>query len=403
MGKRLFSLGITLLLTVLQCGCWNRIELNELSIVSATAVDIKKNGKWEISYQLVIPQAISATTGVSTSGAPVYVFSTEGESMRGAINVTSRELSRKLYFPHNLVVVVSEKAAKAGIDPLLDVYLRNPDSRETVTVFLARGRARRMLEQLVPMEKIPAAAVLHMVQNETKNGSSMQAMTVFQVMQDLLGPSHATGIPSLTISGSGKLYDSLDQMKKTFADTKIKLGQIGIIKENKLTGWLSEQESLGTLWLSGKAKNTTISFSCNDKGKRSSSFRVTKASTKTTPQAAGGKIRMHVNVKASGTLTEYQCADDLSKPTSITKVEQAISEELKRVTRKSWKALQNHHADIVGFGTLMHEKYPQYWKSLAPSWNDRLDNVELDLRVSVKVNRVGMSSNSFESTLKKSE
>ncbi len=78
------------------------------------------------------------------------------------------------------MVVVSEEAAKAGIAPLLDVYLRNPDSRETVTVFLTHGRARLILEQLVPMEKIPAAAVLHMVQNETKNGSTLRAMTVFK-------------------------------------------------------------------------------------------------------------------------------------------------------------------------------------------------------------------------------
>ncbi|MFC5650761.1 hypothetical protein ACFPYJ_16930 [Paenibacillus solisilvae] len=210
MGKRLFSIGTALLLTVLQCGCWNRIELNELSIVAATAVDIKKDGKWQISYQLVIPQAISGTTGISTNAAPVYVFSTEGESIRSAINNTSKELSRKLYFPHNLMVVISEEAAKAGFAPIMDVYLRNPDSRETVTVFLTHGRARRILEQLVPMEKIPAGAVLHMVQNETKNGSSLRAMTVFQVMQELLGPTHSTGIPSLTMAGGGEKYDSLD-------------------------------------------------------------------------------------------------------------------------------------------------------------------------------------------------
>ena len=404
MCKRLIRISTALLLIILQCGCWNRIELNELSIVSATAVDINKDGKWQISYQLVIPQAISATTGISTNAAPVYVFSTEGESIRGAINNTSKELSRKLYFAHNLMVVVSEEAAKAGIAPLLDVYLRNPDSRETVTVFLTHGRARLILEQLVPMEKIPAAAVLHMVQNETKNGSTLRAMTVFQMMQDLLGPTHSTGIPSLTITGSGEQYDSLDLMKKTYAQRKIKLSQLGIIKDNKLIGWLSGQDSAGTLWLAGQIKNTTVSFACNSNSKaRSSSFLITKANTKVTPQVKGGKIRMRVNVKASGSIVEYRCTDELSKPASITKVERDISEELKRVIMKSWKSLQKHHADIVGFGTIMHEDYPQYWKKIAPSWNDRLDRVELDLQVKVKVNRVGLSNRSFESTLKMSE
>ena len=129
MYKRLFSISTALLLIVLQCGCWNRIELNELSIVSATAVDIKKNGKWEISYQLVIPQAISATTGVSTNVGPV-MFSTEGESMRVESIIRARSFLGSLLC-HNLMVVVSEEAAKAGIAPLMDVYLRNPDYCET--------------------------------------------------------------------------------------------------------------------------------------------------------------------------------------------------------------------------------------------------------------------------------
>ncbi|MFC5650760.1 Ger(x)C family spore germination C-terminal domain-containing protein [Paenibacillus solisilvae] len=185
---------------------------------------------------------------------------------------------------------------------------------------------------------------------------------------------------------------------------KLKLGQIGIVQDEKLTGWLSEQDGLGTIWLAGQIKSTTMAFSCNEDEKvPTSSFRVIKANTKVTPQVINGRIRMRVNVKTSGTLMEYRCAEDLSTPASITKVEQAIAEQLKRIMMKSWEALQKQRADIVGFGTLIHEKYPRYWKSIASSWNDRLDNVELDLRVKVKINRVGMSSKSFESILNESK
>ncbi len=83
-----------------------------------------------------------------------------------------------------------------------------------------------------------------------------------------------------------------------------------------------------------------------------------KANTKVTPQVKGSNIRMRVNVKASGTIVEYRCADDLSQPASITKVERDISEELKRVIMKSCKSLQKNHADIVGFGTIMRERIP---------------------------------------------
>ena len=84
-----WRLMLPLLVCLLVSGCWNRVELNDIAVISATGVDWK-DGKWVVSYQVVIPQAISSQSATSNSAA-VNVFSTKGESFRSAVSKASQE------------------------------------------------------------------------------------------------------------------------------------------------------------------------------------------------------------------------------------------------------------------------------------------------------------------------
>lgn len=147
----IWKLLLPLLVCVLTAGCWNSVELNDIAVISGTGIDWK-DGSWVVSYQVVMPQVISSQSP-SSNAAAVNVFSTKAESFRGAVSKTSLEISRRLYFSHTQIVIIGQEAARKGFGSLLDTYLRNHDSRETVSVYLSKGSARRMLEQLVPLEK----------------------------------------------------------------------------------------------------------------------------------------------------------------------------------------------------------------------------------------------------------
>lgn len=56
--KRFFLVSISLALILLLTGCWNRNELNELSIVLAMGID-KKDDLYEVSLQVVNPNQMS--------------------------------------------------------------------------------------------------------------------------------------------------------------------------------------------------------------------------------------------------------------------------------------------------------------------------------------------------------
>ncbi|MBD2871427.1 Ger(x)C family spore germination protein [Paenibacillus arenilitoris] len=399
---KLFKLFLAIVLALPAGGCWNRVELNEIGIVSATGVDLKE-GKWQISYQVVIPQAISGNVGTPSSAAAVNVFSTTGDSFRSAISRASQETSRRLYFAHNQIVIISQEAARSGLEQLFDVYLRNADSRETVSVFLAKGSARRMLEQLIPLEKIPGAAIQRMIANEEANSSVFREMTMHDVLFDLLGASQATGIPSLTVAGSSESLDQADKLSRTNTPSKVRLNDLGLIDKDRLVGWISKSESRGVMWLAGHIKRATVAFSCreDDKGLKESSVLVTRAKTKLRPEKSGGKWVMHVAVDAEGTLMEYNCEGDLTKPGDVGKVEKAIEEEIKREMELGWQAVRKHKTDVVGFGGSIRQNDSKAWKSMKDDWPEEFSRMDARLSVRMKVGTTGMSGSGFKKTQKK--
>ncbi|REK76437.1 Ger(x)C family spore germination protein [Paenibacillus paeoniae] len=395
---RLLLLGSLLLL---QTGCWNRVELNDIAIISATGVDWE-NGKWVLTNQIVIPKAISGQAGGGRTAA-VNVFSSTGDNFRIAISKASQESSRRLYFSHNQIVIIGQEAARKGVGPLLEAYLRNHDSRETVDVFLSKGTARLMLEQLIPLEQIPGAAIQRMIVNEEMSSSSYRQMTIHHVLMDLLGHTKATSIPGLALAGSGESTDRVDMLSQTSTPSKVRLSELGLVYGDKLVGWIGEEQSKGVMWLTNHVDKTTVAFACTagGKGRQGSSARVLHSVTKVKPQQQDGKWVMKVNIEAQGTLLEYDCGGDLMKPEEIWEVERLVEERIASIVTDGWEVVRKHKVDVLGFGTLIYKHHPKTWKVIERNWKEEFPQTEIELNVNMKLSSTGMSGKSFKEAQKK--
>ncbi|KQX51599.1 Ger(x)C family spore germination protein [Paenibacillus sp. Root444D2] len=407
MGTSFFHGWLRLLTSIFLClllsGCWDRIELNQLGITSATAIDW--NGKdWTVSYQIVIPQTISSQSmgGNASQQAPVIVFSTSGDSIRGAIQKSSLEMPRALFFAHNRIVVIGEEAAKHGISQLMDTYLRNAESRETVSLFVTRGEGRRILEQVAPLEKLPGAAVRNMIHNEDKNGSNFNQVMVHNVMMGMTSDSSFTLIPEVIISGIGIRPDSsIAELKKTTSANKLKLGRLGIFKKDKLVGWFTSDEGYGINWIRDTINKTVLRIGCS-KGSKDykSAIRITKATTKLKPiLTSDGQWVMKVEANAAGVLIENGCNDDVSKLKGVKVTEDIANEEVKSLMTKAFQAAIEKNADVFGFADVIHRKHPKVWKNIKNDWEQQFPTLQLEPSVHIKIDRIGMSNKPFNQLL----
>lgn len=401
--RRVCHIAAIVLMTLPLYGCWNRTELNELGITSATGMDFK-DGKWSLTFQVVVPSAMwsgagSGAAGGSGSQSSVHVFSTTGDTIREAVRNSYRSFSRKLYFSHTDVLVIGKQAAEEGIAQILDLYLRNFDARETVLVTVADGYASEILRQFVPPERLPGNALAKILLWEEKNSGMLPAVKVFDIAQNMYSDAKAIGVPEIVLQSSddkGRTeLKSMDIFKTTSKPARLKLGRIGAFKGDRLVGWLNDKEGLGVAWLKDNVKNSVLSFPCPSSGggQGLSSYQIRRAKVQITPHLQDDRLTMHIRVKTKGYLMESTCQGNFGSPSFIGSLERELEKEISQEIETGWQAVLRLQLDLPGFADRVHRKYPRQWKNLKDGWEGRLKQIDLDVHVEAKLRNIGLTQN----------
>jgi spore germination protein KC len=379
-------------------GCWDRTELNQLAITSATAVDYI-DGQWINTFQVIIPAAISSSMSASGGGAaklPVISYSTQGKTIREAVGKSAFESPRRLFFAHTRVVIISSAAIQQGVSPLIDVYFRSPDARETVSLLITEGEARPILEQLMQIQIIPGDGIEETILGEARDLSILPNIKMYNLAMELVGPSKSAVLPEILVSGSPGVTTA-DELNKTVLSSKLRLGRLAVLGPDKLVGWLSRREALGVSFMRNTVNQTVITFPCMASSQKDdSTIHISRAETRLTPHKSGDHYIVDVEVNGEGTLQETNCPLDLNKPETVHAMEKQLENQVAEVINNSWMAVQKLKTDVVGFADLIHRKYPKEWKQLAPNWQSAFLQIEIRPKVDMAIKRVGLSTKSFK-------
>lgn len=392
-----------MLMCLFETGCWNRRELGELGIVMATAIDIDKNNQWVTSFQVVNPGAIATQMGGSNGQSPVTVFSTKGKTLRDAFQNAGMETPRTLFLAHNRVVLMSENVAKRGIKQIIDFYLRDIESRETMKLILTKGNAGEVLEILTPIEKIPGNTIRKILETEEASLSIIRSVNIHEFMSTLASsPSTSAILPGIKVSGEQRMQTVLEALQKTRRRAAITLGSIGVFREAKLAGWLSQEESAGLAWISDAISNTVITFPCEgmNHDRQLSSFFVEKGSTKLIPRLSNRKLAITVDIKAKGVLNESACKLNLQDPEVLKKLEKPIQDQIKKEVEMAFKGAKRLKTDVLGFSNAFHKKYPTAWKEMKDRWDESFVDIKMNVTVHANIRRTGIINNSVSKILK---
>ncbi|WP_379136218.1 Ger(x)C family spore germination protein [Paenibacillus sp. sgz500958] len=404
--RRLWVISVFVLACLVLSGCGSRIELNDLGILAATGVDGVK-GDWTITYQVIIPSAISAGSSVSPGGgssqAAVHTFSTHGTTIREAIDTSNLENPRKLYFAHNNVLIIGKKAAEAGIEEVLDTYFRSTDARETVNVLIADGEARNLLKMLVPPEKIPGQALKKILKMDNSLGAYYPSISVYELTLKTISDSGAVGVPEVSLAGSdGTSPKSIDIFKQTSPRLKLKLSGLSVFHHARRVASLNRRESLGISWLTNHVKSSTLSFKDenSDSGDTAlSTFRVDKTKVTVTPVKGPLHFTLNVKAKVAGELIGSTSGEDISKSRSVAHMQKQVEKIVEAQIMQGWTAVQRLDIDLVGIADKVHRKYPHYWKQNKDIWPEELSRMEINLDVKAVIRRPGLFQKSLSKLL----
>ena len=369
---------ICILLIIILTGCWNRRELDTLGIVMGIGVDKPQEpGKIKLTAQVVKPGEIKSSKkeGGGGSGSDAYLnIEDTGDTVFSTLRDMTNLSSRKLFFPHNQVLIIGRSIAEEGVRKYVDFFTRDPETRNNVWVLVAQETAGEVLDVGAQLEKIPASNISKIVEGEAAATSQTLAVRLSDFLERLMSKTTAPVAPIIRVSGEGD--------KKIAAITGT-----AVFKDDKLVGKLDKSEGRGLLWILGKVKSGIINVEGpqNDKV----SLEIIHAQSKLAPEIKGSEITMKIAVSEEGNIGEEMGTEDLSMLSEIEILEQRKTEVIRNEIMAAVKKAQELNADIFGLGDAVHKKYPKQWKSMESNWDEIFPNIKVEVKIEAKLRLMG--------------
>lgn len=397
MRKNLTLFIILMVSITLLTGCWNRREINELSIATAIGIDKSEEG-YLVTVQLINPAEIASEK--ASTRTSITTYRTSGETVFEALRRLTLETPRKVYWAHLRLLVFGEEIAKDGIRKTLDFIVRDPEIRSDFYIIIARNeKADKFLNILTPVEQIPANKVFSSLKMSEKAWASTYHVQLDELVSSLVSEGRNPVLTGAIIKGDPEIGMDINNLHKVDPPTTLQIRYIAAFKKDKLVGWLNENESKGYNYIVGHVSSTIVNIPCSGDSKAAIELIRTKATVK--GKVEYGEPKIVVEISTEGNVGEIECEVDLSKPENIykleTKVEKEIKGEIEAAIKKCQKDLKS---DIFGFGEAIHRADPKAWKELKTNWDNEFENLEVNIKVTVKIRRTGTITKSFQKEAK---
>ncbi|WP_339372109.1 Ger(x)C family spore germination protein [Paenibacillus elgii] len=383
---------LTLLILILQTGCWSRVELNDVAIVTASAIDLAQDGKYRLSVQIL---KMKMTKGISEKGGSsdnaTLIISAKGDTIMDALNILQKKIPRLIIFSHNRVVIVGEKMARAGIAPAIDFFSRHREARGNSFLLTTKGEAVELLKVPSNFEIFTAEEMREEEKARMLDSASVRDF-IYRLFEKGIEPT----------SSQMQVVPLSDQNgKPTKEDEKLGLGLVGvgIYRKDKLLGWMERPEAECLLWLRNKMGNSVLTVAVPEKDKPPGrvSVQLISAKTKFKSKISGEKIQFDVAIKMTGELFENSTKLSIKEMNNLNKIQHALEKGIEnRVTMTVKKLQKQFKSDVVGFGNILHRQHKNDWNIIfADRWEEEFPNIEVNTKATFKLIGTGRANESI--------
>ena len=386
----LVILGNTLLLS----GCWSKKELTDLAIVAAFGIDKNEEGRYVGTMQIINPGNVATGMqgGGGSQGPPVSIVTGTGNSIVEISRRTSRKLSRRLYYAHTNLVVISEDLAKEeSISSILDPLERDAQFRSTAIIVIAQGsKASDIVKVLTAIDKIPSNKVIKTLKFTEKTWGENITVNMQDAIKTLVSPGKELVVSGFRVSGDVDKGGKMENTQETHPSSLLYAGSLAIFKTGKLTQWIDGETARGSVILLDKLNASA--FGVKWEGKDDAIlYELIRQKTNVMVKMEKGKPHVSIEVQAEGNIGEVSVPIDLTNPDVLLKIEKEIEKEIKKEISMAIKQAKKNKSDIFGFGDALHRSNPEAWKKMKSEWADvYFPGVKTNIVVDAFIRRTGL-------------
>lgn len=379
------QLAFLVLAVFLLTGCWSRVEVNDLAIVSLVALDRTEDGEIKLWLHVVVPsRATQSAAGSAGTGAgmgrPFLTLAATGRTVLEAANQVQTHLPRRIFWAHARVVLIGENLAREGTRPVVDFLTRHRELRLTNYVLVVRGSLEDLLASVNDLDLLPSESIREIERLQ---------LSVAATLRDW---GQAMGS-----TGEDPLLGLVDQVPPPAGAPRgqnpmVRISGSALFRDDRLVGFSDFATTRGFLWLRSNLPRGVLTVTLEGlEGDVSVEWLATRIERQV--RLENGRVFIYVEVTAEGDVSESQAPLDLSDPTQLRRIETALNKRIRQRMEAAIAKMRELEIDPVGFGELIHQQQPAAWKRLEKDWpGSGLRQVRVVLHVNARVRRTGLSS-----------
>lgn len=375
---RKIAIVLVLIFSFLQTGCWNAREINELAFVLSIGIDKADDG-FKITAQIASPETYSKTPSGNVAGEkgkPFWMVSSTGKTIFEAIRNMASISSRRIFWSHIKVIIISENLARSNTLEIFDFFSRNPELRLRTLVAVTPEDTGKLLEVVPTTDKDPAIYLEKIIENRNLTGKSYGIM-LKDFLEDYLDPNVGP-VTSRIILDKSKLKPDL------------KTSGAYVFDGDKLIAPLKEDNTRGLLWLRNKMNDSIMVVDCPYDDKPTT-LEIKKAKSSLKSSLDNEVPRFTINVNVDAVLTEQSCLTDFNNREKLGELEKALAADIRKDIEATITTAKDLKIDFLGLSRIMHRQHRSEWHKISSKWNTLFRNTEVTIAVKVDINHVSLA------------
>lgn len=367
-----FAVILGLLFTI--TGCWDLEEVDRRNFTATIGIDLKTGTGDQIELSVQVPQSQKMLPPGARAGEPGKKFnmiSITAETVRNAFGDLQMKTSGNLVIQQNKSVILGDAAARRGVDPLLEWFLRSPTAPPQALVFIAHDTTARDILSFVPaQENLPGLEFIQAAQSSVKYDRTY-FIPIWKFGQKLVHGSKDAYAPLISVDNTEKQYI---------------IGGLAVFNGKRMAGELSPEEtqSFGMLANLIRAGSITIDFN----GDRKLTLRDVEANTRLKVKMNRGTPAFLVKTTVAGSLSELTGGYLQLTPSENRRLEKVVTAEIYSRLEAVVRKLQQLNSDPIDFGEQLRAQQPEVWRRI--SWKKVYPSVPFKIELKMKIQRDGV-------------
>lgn len=385
--KWVFLLSIIILTT----GCWNYRELSEISIVGALGIDVVDN-QFDVSVEIINAKKVATNGSVGGSAgneSTIVIYHSKAKTLKEALINMVFEAPNPLYIGHINLVLIGEEAARQGVKEFSDFLMADTDSRKIFpTVVVKGGKAIDAMQIAMPLETVTSANVKASLEAIKAVNGSLSNRLFDEILMCLYMEGRHPTASSIEIVGNQEAGSNTESLSNSIPKGSLIIDGSAVFKGDKLVGYYDTKESLGYTIIRNQAPTADLSFPCDDDDNYGNVV-IDNIKSKLETNIVNNKPFAKISVTGKAALPEFNCKFDISKSKNITKVEEMVNKELKKVINNTVvKTQKEFGSDVFGFGERLFKDHNKEWQKYKKDWDQIFPTVGYKIKADIKLESI---------------